>query len=408
MFTHAFDLEASYEIHDQISIQLLNATTERKGEIMMELLDGIIRCYENTEQDIVIYNERLKALWKNKETLPDNLAPQNTIIPSNETSKIPLPCDAIWQYKLNFKSLIPVYIHPIIENGETIYHVAHFYDSDEIQTLMERSFLHNYRISLFNNISLKLSSLLQVMNLAKFKDYSYDDIDRYIRNNVDRSLSFLTNIVSLSKFYSGDVKCELVSIGQTTKDLLNRFKPYFEGSGYKLVTDIQPGLFAALDVKGYESVISNLIINGLRYNSKDEKVITIKIMRKKNQVTIAVTDNGDGMTRKQIRDCGHLESSFDPQNHTEHLGLAVVRQFCRFHNGTMEITSELDKFTKVELTLCFPEVNPPAYLKSSNRSFFIDHFDLTSRMIAKYFEIDHYTGIMDSQANDQIPPPSKR
>ncbi|MBR4305395.1 MAG: HAMP domain-containing histidine kinase, partial [Ruminiclostridium sp.] len=104
------------------------------------------------------------------------------------------------------------------------------------------------------------------------------------------------------------------------------------------------------DKNRIRQVFLNVIDNAIKYShSGGEIAITVSVG--KEQVTIAVEDNGCGIAKEDI---SKVKNKFYKANNTVRgsgIGLAVADEIITAHGGTLEITSELGKYTRVEITL---------------------------------------------------------
>lgn len=103
----------------------------------------------------------------------------------------------------------------------------------------------------------------------------------------------------------------------------------YDSRAIRLVTDIPDSSIAHADEARVRQILRCLIFNAIR--NTDEGVITIKAQSSKNRMDIAITDNGQGMTRHEI-DC-----LFEPCDSTRFwetgVGLSFSRQLARTMGG---------------------------------------------------------------------------
>ncbi|MBE6881291.1 MAG: HAMP domain-containing histidine kinase [Ruminococcaceae bacterium] len=97
-------------------------------------------------------------------------------------------------------------------------------------------------------------------------------------------------------------------------------------------------------------VFINIIDNAIKYSSAGGQ-IAISVILDKDEVTIAVEDDGCGIAES---DLAKIKTKFYKANNTVRgsgIGLAVAEEIITSHNGTLEIKSELGKYTRAEITL---------------------------------------------------------
>ena len=97
-------------------------------------------------------------------------------------------------------------------------------------------------------------------------------------------------------------------------------------------------------------VFINIIDNAIKY-SADGGQIAVSVIIDRDEVTIAVEDDGCGIAEN---DLAKIKTKFFKANNTVRgsgIGLAVADEIVTAHGGTLEIKSELGKYTRAEITL---------------------------------------------------------
>ncbi|PKG56315.1 sensor histidine kinase [Shewanella sp. GutDb-MelDb] len=97
-----------------------------------------------------------------------------------------------------------------------------------------------------------------------------------------------------------------------------------------------------------EELIINLLCNALDASQLRQK-ITVDVTEVDTRVIITVKDVGCGMSKEALARATELFYSSKPVGKGTGLGLAICEQITSLHNGKMNIVSELDKGTTVEL-----------------------------------------------------------
>ncbi|MCL1048684.1 HAMP domain-containing histidine kinase [Shewanella abyssi] len=97
-----------------------------------------------------------------------------------------------------------------------------------------------------------------------------------------------------------------------------------------------------------EELIINLLCNALDA-SLPRQTITVDVTEDDTRVIITVKDVGCGMSKEALARATELFYSSKPVGKGTGLGLAICEQITSLHHGKMNIVSELDKGTTVEL-----------------------------------------------------------
>lgn len=99
-------------------------------------------------------------------------------------------------------------------------------------------------------------------------------------------------------------------------------------------------------------ILTNLLSNALKYSSAEEAV-EIKITSQELKITIEICDRGIGIPLEAQK---HLFESFYRASNVgiisgTGLGLAIVKRAVDLHQGTIEVSSELEKGTTIKIQL---------------------------------------------------------
>lgn len=116
-------------------------------------------------------------------------------------------------------------------------------------------------------------------------------------------------------------------------------------------------LFILTDKLHFVNVISNMLDNAVKYNKKDDVVITIKTRVENGHILLSVADNGIGIhaeDQKKLFDKFFRVSTGDKHDVKGFgLGLFYVKNICRAHGWWITVESEPDKGTV--FTIDIPE-----------------------------------------------------
>ena len=111
------------------------------------------------------------------------------------------------------------------------------------------------------------------------------------------------------------------------------------------------------DEKWLVFIICQILQNSIKYMDKEDKLIKIYSLNKKNKIVLVIEDNGQG-----IRDCD-LPRVFDygftgtdrNKEYSTGIGLYLCKKLCGRLNLSIDIESVYKKFTRV--TIVFPKTN---------------------------------------------------
>ena len=99
-----------------------------------------------------------------------------------------------------------------------------------------------------------------------------------------------------------------------------------------------------IDVALIEQVLINLITNSLAAISKvEDPRIILKSFRQESSVIIQVIDNGVGIPKNKINDI--FIPFYTTKENGSGIGLSLVKQIMRLHNGTIHVQSSSENET---------------------------------------------------------------
>ena len=152
----------------------------------------------------------------------------------------------------------------------------------------------------------------------------------------------------------------VVDLAEVASAVVESFAQRFADADIALQPDLQPAWIAG-NADRLDQVVSNLLSNGLRYTG-DGGVVTVRVHCAARQAILEVADTGPGIAPD---DLPHIFTRFwraDPSRSPETggtgIGLAIVRELVRAHDGRIDVDSILGEGTTFRVTL--PVVDRPS------------------------------------------------
>ena len=123
----------------------------------------------------------------------------------------------------------------------------------------------------------------------------------------------------------------------------------FGKKGIKIFIDVMKGAESGYaDPRALQQVLMNIITNAAdALNDIENPRIEIKVMQMANRIMIHVADNGCGMTEKQLKEL--FRPFYTTKTHGTGLGLMIAKKMISKMQGTIEITSQKDAGTAVDI-----------------------------------------------------------
>jgi signal transduction histidine kinase len=145
----------------------------------------------------------------------------------------------------------------------------------------------------------------------------------------------------------------VLDLAEVARASVESFAPRFADSGIALRLDTQP-VWIEGNADRLDQVVSNLLSNALRYTG-DRGVVTVRVRRADEHAILEVADTGPGIAPD---DLPHIFTRFwrgdrsrSPTTGGTGIGLAIVRELVRAHDGRIDVDSVLGEGTTFRVTL---------------------------------------------------------
>ena len=176
----------------------------------------------------------------------------------------------------------------------------------------------------------------------------------------ERLISLINDILDLATIEAGYLQLELESVD--IRELLNSIftlgHERARSRGLELVLDCPPKVGeVTADPRRLKQALFNLLSNAFKFTPEGGSV-TVAAARENGELLLSVADTGVGIAkedRNQVFDKFSRATS-NPRQSGAGLGLSLVRSLVELHGGRVDLTSELDRGTKVT---CRIPVKPP-------------------------------------------------
>jgi len=219
---------------------------------------------------------------------------------------------------------------------------------------MGKEFIANASHELRTPITIIKGFAETLQDLKNISPSMLAEITEKIVRNCTRMDTLVKNLLTLADLenipQSRFQPCDLVSLADNCLHLLQALSPEtsikIEKSNDAIMVDADPDLL--------ELAMMNLLENGVKY-SKPPAHLTIHLQEKKQDVTIAIEDQGIGIPTEDVP---HIFDRFYTVNkaHSRRLGgaglgLSIVKTIIEKHEGTITVVSEPNHGTTFTITL---------------------------------------------------------
>lgn len=245
----------------------------------------------------------------------------------------------------------------LVTVGAVIYVIQQEYEEKERYEKRRKELISN----LSHDLRTPLSSVLGYSEMLKNGIYDNDEEQRQYIDIIYRKSVYMEKLLSELLEYSrlelGTIRLQKqkMDITELVREILIEYYPEMEKRQYELVLEIpDEPIIGIWDKEKIGRVIRNLIDNALKYGM-DGKKIRIAIERKEKQVSVEIQDFGKGIPQKEIP---HVTEQFYRADHARSskqggmgLGLFIVQEIVKLHNGNFYIESKEQQGTKAGMVL---------------------------------------------------------
>lgn len=163
----------------------------------------------------------------------------------------------------------------------------------------------------------------------------------------DRQIDIVDDLLEVARVDAGKVSLNKVeaNLVPLVQEVINEYSALLEDrSQTASLTYSEPGISASMDRQRIKMVLENLIDNASKY-SPEQTTISFHISRDKEQVTIAVTDQGVGIAKKdKVKLFGKFSRLDNPLSVSvggSGLGLYWAKRIVSLHKGKIKVESAL-------------------------------------------------------------------
>jgi two-component system, OmpR family, phosphate regulon sensor histidine kinase PhoR len=176
--------------------------------------------------------------------------------------------------------------------------------------------------------------------------------------SIDRMISIVEDLESITKLESGELKLNMVRF-----DVVKSVKEVFDMEQWqaderKIALEIlnmpQKPVYVMADRNRILEVLTNLIVNGIKYGRKNG-FVQVSFHDLEENIMVEVTDNGIGIEKKYLPRVFERFYRVDKSRSREQggtgLGLSIVKHIIEAHNQSINVRSIVDQGTTFNFTL---------------------------------------------------------
>lgn len=176
-----------------------------------------------------------------------------------------------------------------------------------------------------------------------------------IHREGNRLLEIIDSIINLSRIESETERkeMELIDIHDISKEVVSQLEIRAKNKDVNLNLNSESIIILG-NKRMIRDLLYNLIDNAIKYNKPKGKV-DISIKKKNNTCILTVEDTGIGIPKKDqdkvFERFYMVDKSRSKKLGGSGLGLSIVKHIVKYHKGSIALSSQLDKGTKITVEL---------------------------------------------------------
>lgn len=191
-----------------------------------------------------------------------------------------------------------------------------------------------------------LASIRLHLETIRLRKPTADKLERFLDTmlaDTERLNSLISNFLMAAKLEQRPLGAGItvIDFSSFVEKFIKEFQQHLP-EGSSLTTEIEAGISAKIDVEEMEMVLRNLLENAFLYSPAAPEV-QVELRRSGKNCTLAVTDNGRGLDRKELKNIFKMFYRVRISGETIRgtgLGLYIVRSIVKRHNGRISAESE--------------------------------------------------------------------
>lgn len=207
-----------------------------------------------------------------------------------------------------------------------------------------------------------ISSCIQLLDLKKKESdqelaEGYKKYDKTLKQNCNRMLRLINNLVDITKIDSGYLKLNFINcnIVELVEDITLSVVPYVENKKLSIIFDtMDEEIIIKCDPESIERVMLNLLSNAIKFTSKGGNII-VYIYSDEQYVNISVKDDGIGIADEYMEKVFERfiqgDKTLKRQTEGSGIGLSLVKSIVEMHKGIVEVNRENSVGTEVIVKL---------------------------------------------------------
>lgn len=213
----------------------------------------------------------------------------------------------------------------------------------------KKTLQEDFILNISHDLRSPLNVILSVVQCYRYSIDNPEKMEEYldtIKRNGYKMLKLVNNLIDSTKLDRNhyELKKEDVDIISLIEWNISNIDKYARQKDISLIFDTNvEECIMAVDIEAMDRIIVNLISNAVKFSPK-ESCIYVNALKKDNNITISVKDQGIGIPLEEQKDIFNRFVQSSKNNKNEYagsgIGLDLVKRLVNAHNGTIELESK--------------------------------------------------------------------
>jgi signal transduction histidine kinase len=205
-------------------------------------------------------------------------------------------------------------------------------------------------------IAQRSGSKLLSKDIDSFDNNKIKSLATELHHSAENLFKLLQNLLDWSRIQTKRIEFnpELILLDEFIKEDLLILEHIASRKSITLNYDVEPGLTMKADRNMLNSILQNLINNGIKFSYPNSDIIIIARSFNK-YVELEIVDQGVGIDEKDLNKLFRIDGNFSKTGTAKEkgsgLGLVLCKEFIELHSGTIEINSVKDKGTSIKFSI---------------------------------------------------------
>ena len=193
--------------------------------------------------------------------------------------------------------------------------------------------------------------LTSIKAMTDLLPYKYDNENyrekllEIIPDEIDRLNSLIDDLLDFGKPKIRNVS--KVNLKEMAMHVVKLLRKKLDEKGIDVKVDIEEGLSIDADRHQMQQVFINLVLNCIQAVSPGGKIV-IKAERRGSETRVVIEDDGKGISPDDLEHV--MDPFYSGRSDGTGLGLFICYQLVMENGGTIDIESEVEKYTRIILT----------------------------------------------------------